>query len=104
MRIVVITRPKFPVPPDQLPPLMQAFAAWRERYRPMMETFEFFAGGGGGFGVVNAPDEATLNQIMLEYPFTAFSDNEIRPVLDGDKALAQWQAALQALAGKSATG
>ncbi len=98
MRIVVISRPRFPVPPDQLPPLVQGFAAWRERYRSMSESFEFFAGGGGGFGVVNVPDEATLNQIMMEYPLGPFSELEIRPVLDGDKALAQLLAFLQAMA------
>ena len=103
MRIVVISRPRFPIPPDQLPALMQAFAAWRERYRSMSESFEFFAGGGGGFGVVNVPDEATLNQMMIEYPFTVFNDQEIRPVLEGDKALAQWQAALQAMASGAAS-
>ena len=98
MRIVVISRPRFPVPPDQLPALIQGFAAWRERYRSISESFEFFAGGGGGFGVVNVPDEATLNQMMIEYPFGPSSELEIRPVLDGDKALAQWQAAMQAMA------
>jgi hypothetical protein len=65
----------------------------------MLESFEFFAGGGGGFGVAHVPDEATLNQMMIEYPFTVFSDNEVRPVLDGDKGLARWQAAMQAMAG-----
>ena len=103
MRILIITRPKFPVPPEQLPAMIQGFAAWRERYRSITESFEFFAGGGGGFGVANVPDEATLNQIMIEHPFTPFSEQEIRPVLDGDKALAQWQAALQAIAGNPAT-
>ena len=103
MRIVVISRPKFPVPPDQLPALIQAFAAWRERYRSVSESFEFFAGGGGGFGVVNVPDEATFNQIMIEYPLGPFSELEIRPVLDGDKALAQLQAAIQAMAASAAS-
>ena len=64
-----------------------------------MEAFEFFAGGGGGFGVFNVPDEATLNQIFIEYPFSPFSTIEFRPVLDGDTALRQWQAAVQAMTG-----
>ncbi len=97
MRILIISRPRFPVPPDQLPALIQRFVAWREKYRSTLGTFEFFAGGGGGFGIANVPDEATLNQIMIEYPFTVFNEQEIRPVLDGDKALAQWQAAMQAM-------
>ena len=99
MRILVISRPQFPVPPEQLPALFQAFAAWRERYRSVFESFDFFAGGGGGYGVANVADEATFNQMMLEYPFGPLSELEIRLVIDGDKALAQWQAALQAMAG-----
>jgi hypothetical protein len=104
MRILVITRSRFPVPRDQIPALMQAFMDWRERYRSVTESFEFFAGGGGGFGVVNVPDEATLNQIMIEYPFADLNEQEIRPILDGDKGLAQWQATLQAMADKPTTG
>jgi hypothetical protein len=99
MRIFVMSLPKFPTPLEQLPTLMQGFVAWREKYRPVMESFDFFAGGNGGYGVLTVPDEATLNQIMLEYPFGPLSELEIRPVLDGDKALAQWQAALQAMMG-----
>ena len=45
MRIFVMSQPKFPVPPDQVPALIQGFAAWREKYRPVMESFDFFAGG-----------------------------------------------------------
>jgi hypothetical protein len=74
-----------------LPGLLDAFADWRERHRQSMESFEFFAGGGGGFAVANVPDEVTLNRIMVEYPFTPYSHITVRPVLDGDTALAQWR-------------
>jgi hypothetical protein len=99
MRIFVMSLPKFPTPPEQMPALIQGFVAWREKYRPVMESFDFFAGGGGGYGVVNVPDETTLNQLMLEYPLGPLSELDIRPVIDGDKALAQWQAAMQAMMG-----
>ena len=56
-----------------------------------MEVFEFFAGGGGGFGIFNVPDEATLNRIMVEYPLTPYSKVTVRPILDGDTALGQWR-------------
>jgi muconolactone delta-isomerase len=56
-----------------------------------MESFEFFAGGGGGFGIFNGPDEATLNRIMVQYPFFAYSEITVRPILDGDTALEQWR-------------
>jgi muconolactone delta-isomerase len=64
---------------------------WREAHRERMEAFEFFAGGGGGFGIFNVPDEATLNRIMVEYPLTPYSELTVRPILDGDTALGQWR-------------
>jgi hypothetical protein len=99
MRIMVEVRPQFPIPPEQIPALIEGFAAWRERHRAKMEVFEFFAGSAGGMGIVNVADEAELNQLMMEWPFAPFSHVECRPVIQGDAALAQWQAALQAMAG-----
>jgi muconolactone delta-isomerase len=91
MRVFVLVEPKFFIPPEMFPALLEVFAAWREAHRESMEAFEFFAGGGGGFGIFNVPDEATLNRIMVQYPFTPFSDITIRPILDGDTALGQWR-------------
>ncbi|MBI4495032.1 MAG: hypothetical protein HY690_19840 [Chloroflexi bacterium] len=99
MRVLVTATPKFPIPPEQMPALMQGFVRWRERYRSRMEAFYFFAGGNGGGGIVTIPDEAALSQMMLEWPFSMFSDLVIQPIIDGDVALKQWQAALQAMAG-----
>ena len=81
------------------PPLFDGFAAWRARHRDSMESFEFFAGGGGGFGVVNVADEATLNQIMVEHPLLPFSEVEVHPLVDGDTALDQWRQTLQQMMG-----
>ena len=71
--------------------MLEAFAAWRDANREHIESFEFFAGGGGGFGIFNGPDEAALNQIMVQYPFFPYSEITVRPILDGDTALAQWR-------------
>lgn len=100
MRILVYARPRFPIPPEQLPAVMQGFADWRARHKDRMEVFEFFAGGGGGFGIVNVADEAALNQMMLEWPLLPFSDVEYRPIINGDVALQQWQSALAAMQGR----
>jgi hypothetical protein len=97
MRVLITARPQFPVPPEQIGMLMQGFAAWRERHRSKMEAFYFFAGGGGGGGILNVADEAELNQMMLEWPFFQYSDLTYQPIIDGDVALQQWQAALAAL-------
>jgi hypothetical protein len=60
-----------------------------------MEVFEFFAGAGGGFGIVNLEDEAALNLMFVEYPFSPYSEITLHPIVDGDTALRQWQHALQ---------
>ena len=99
MKVLVTARPKFPIPPDQFGALTQGFVAWRERYRPKMESFYFFAGKGGGCGILDAADEAELSQIMLEWPFAFFSEIDIEPVVDGVVGLKQLQAAVQAMAG-----
>jgi hypothetical protein len=99
MRFLVISKPKFPVPMEQLPMMMQGFAAWRARYRAQSDGFWFFAGDGGGAGVLNVPDEMTLFRIMAEYPFGLTSDVEVRAIVDGDWALAQWQEMLKSAPG-----
>ena len=61
--------------------------ALRATRTPLM----IFASGGGGFGIFNGPDEATLNRIMVQYPFFPYSLITVRPILDGDTALGQWR-------------
>lgn len=90
MRFVVHTRLISAVPPEQLPSIMERFAEWRERYRDHMESFEFYAGGGGGFMVIDVSNEVELNQMMSEYPFMAYLDVDINPIIDGDTGLNQW--------------
>jgi len=99
MRVFVLVEPKFFAPPEVFPTLMDGFAAWRDAHRERMEAFEFFAGGGGGFGIFNVPDEATLNRIMVQYPLTPYSELTVRPILDGDTALGQWREILGEMMG-----
>jgi hypothetical protein len=81
------------------PTLLEAFAAWRDANREHMESFEFFAGGGGGFGIVNVTDAATLNRIMVQFPFTPYSELTSRPILEGDTALGQWREIMSEMMG-----
>lgn len=99
MRVLVLVEPKFFAPPEMFPTLLDGFATWRDAHREHMEAFEFFAGGGGGFGVLNVPDEATLNRIMVQYPLTLYSDITVRPILDGDTALEQWREIMREMMG-----
>ena len=90
MRAFVLVEPKFFTPPEIFPTLLEGFVAWREANRGHMESFEFFAGGGGGFAIFNGPEE-TLNRIMVQYPFFPYTEITVRPILDGDTALGQWR-------------
>ena len=47
----------------------------------------------------DVPEEATLNRIMVQYPFTPFSEVTIRPILDGDTALGQWREIMSEMMG-----
>lgn len=105
MRVLIVSRPSHPAPPEMLLPLMDAFAAWRQRYKPMMESFFFFASGGGGCGVVNAPDEMTLAQMMAEFPWAPFSANTLDLIVDGDEMMGRVRETFQQmLAGQAGGG
>ena len=90
MRFVVHTHLISAVPPEQLPSIMERFAEWREQYRDRIESFEFYAGGSGGFMVVDVPNEVELNQMMSEYPLVAYLKIDVHPIIDGDTGLNQW--------------
>jgi hypothetical protein len=99
MRVFVLVEPRFFAPPEIFPTLIEGFTAWRDTHRESMEVFEFFAGGAGGFGVFNVPDEATLNRIMIRYPFAPYTEITVRPILDGDTALGQWRELMSEMMG-----
>jgi hypothetical protein len=100
MRFVVIDRgPRFQLPLEEFPSTWQRFVDWRERYRGKMESFEFFLGGGGGFGVVDVDSAEELQQMLIEYPFNMYDEVEVRAIADGDASLRQWGEAFQAMAG-----
>lgn len=89
MRTLIIVEPG-PVgpPPEMLPMVLGAFKDWRDRWRPKMEMFEFFAGRGGGWGVFNTANETELAQAMAEFPFAPFSSIQVHPTMNGDEGLA----------------
>ncbi len=103
MRFVVNTRLISAVPPEQLPSIMERFADWREQHRDRTESFEFYAGGGGGFKVIDVPNEVELNQMMSEYPFIPYLEVGIRPIIDGDTGLGQWWQVMRQMLGNNSS-
>lgn len=90
MRACILVEPG-PVgpPPEALPMVLAAFAQWREKWRPKMDEFVFWAGEGGGMGIVDVADATELSQLMMEFPFGPFSVVKTRLIVDGDDALAR---------------
>jgi hypothetical protein len=98
MRVMVMSRPKHRLQPQEMPMLFQGFSAWREKYRHKMEAFEFFLGG-GGFGIVDVDDEAALNQLIVEMPFTPYTEITVEPFVEGDTGFRQFREAMAAMVG-----
>ena len=103
MRFVVNTRLISAVPPEQLPSIMERFAEWREQHRDHTESFEFYAGGGGGFMIIDVPDEVELNSMMSEYPFMPYLEVDVHPIIDGDTGLEQWWQVMRQMLGNNSS-
>ena len=97
MRVLVVATPRFPVPPEQLPAIIDGAIAWVERYQDRFECFGTFPGG-GGFGAVNVSDESELNQMIVEMPFAPFMQHEFRPYTPGTAGMEQFREAVAAMA------
>lgn len=100
MKFLVIGTPKFPAPPELVPGLIDAAEEWQKRNADKLETFGLFPGG-GGVGIANVSDEAELHRMLLEMPFTPFSDYEIKVIVDAATA---WKQAREAFAAMAAGG
>jgi hypothetical protein len=98
MRVAIIYRPKSPAPPELLPQFLEGVSAWVDKYGGRMSTLEFFAGG-GGFGVIDVDDSAEVQRIMAENPFTAYSEVEVRPVVDPGTAIGTLREVFAGMAG-----
>jgi hypothetical protein len=82
MRFLVVATPKMPPPPDMLPAMIDGAEEWYDRHRDKLEAFGTFPGG-GGFGLADVSDAGELHRMILEMPFSPFSDHLIEPVVDG---------------------
>jgi hypothetical protein len=97
MKALVIGLPKFQIPPDQLSSIVEGAIEWQERHQDKLSAFGSFPGG-GGFGIVEVADEAELNQLIIEMPFSWFSDVQVRPFVEGVTGLQQLKQAVDAMA------
>jgi muconolactone delta-isomerase len=97
MRFLVVATPKVPAPPDMIPAMIDGAEQWQQRYDDKLESFGLFPAG-GGFGIVDVSDEAELHRMILEMPFSPFSDHMIKPIVDPATGWRQGREALAAMA------
>jgi hypothetical protein len=98
MRALVIGRPRFQAPPEQLAGMVQGALDWVERHRDSIVIDGAFPAG-GGFAILDVPDVETLNGLILEWPLTPVSDTQVEVFLDGEEGLRGLQQALQRMGG-----
>jgi hypothetical protein len=97
MKFLVIGLPKHPIPPEQLPMVTDGALAWHQRYEQKFGSFGVFPGG-GGFGTVEVADEKELNQLIIEMPFSWFSEITVRPYVEGAAGFEQLKTAVDSMA------
>jgi hypothetical protein len=98
MRALVIGRPRFQAPPEQIAGMVQGALDWVERNRDSIVLNGAFPSG-GGFAILDVPNVETLNGLILEWPLTPVSDTQVEVFLDGEEGLRALQAALQRMGG-----
>jgi hypothetical protein len=81
MRFLVVATPKTTPPPEMIPSMIDRSEEWQQRYTDKFETFGLFPGG-GGFAVADVSDEAELHRMIIEMPFSPFSDHQIMAIVD----------------------
>jgi hypothetical protein len=98
MKFVVISRPKHPIPPEIIIPLIDAFSAYISKYTESghIEDSWAFAGTASGGATLNVDSHEELDAIMDEYPFGPFSDMEIYPVVNLQESLQRAKQVAQA--------
>ena len=89
MKFLVITKSKHPIPPEMTVPIADAMTAWANALTESgkIEAIWAFAGLAGGAGIANVDSLEELDGIMAGFPFGAFSDIEILPLVELNDSL-----------------
>jgi len=77
--------------------MIEGAMAWYARYRDKFVAFGTFPGG-GGFGAVDVDSVETVNQMLLEMPFSPLSHLDVRMYTPDGKGFEQARAAFAQMA------
>lgn len=100
MKFLVSSKPKFPVPPEAAPMLLEAMRGWVKKYTAsrQIEQIWGYAVGGGGGGILNVASSEELNAVMTELPFGPFSETAVYPILPIEVSLDSFEQAMKRMA------
>ena len=82
MKLLVISKSKYPLPTEAISGLMDGAMAWKRKYGGKIEQLNAFAGMQGGMGIIDVDSAEELDTIIAELPMSPFSDIEIYPLTD----------------------
>lgn len=87
MRFLIVSKVKYPIPPESGIPLLEALRGWAKQYTASkkIEQVWGFAGLLAGGGIINANSLEELSAIMMEFPLNMFNDTEIYSLIDMDQ-------------------
>jgi muconolactone delta-isomerase len=84
MRFLIVSKPKFMVPPELGLSLIDAFTAFIDKNKAAgkLEAAWSFTNTQGGGGIINVDSLEELDSLLAEYPYGPFNENEIYPLVD----------------------
>lgn len=93
MKFLVITIGKWPPPPEILPALNESSTQWVAwaKGSGKFEAIYAISGQPGGMGIVNVDSLEELNDLIQGYPMTPFSETQLFPLSDIDRAMTTWR-------------
>lgn len=103
MRFLLVSKSRQPFSPEMAEGLVDAMEAWVKKYTQggKFEKIWTFAEGNGGGALVNVDSHEELNEIMSQYPFALFTDNEVHSIVDlPEVGLSNLRKAIQAMSPK----
>lgn len=106
MKVLIISKGKFPPPPEAFVGLLDAMTAWVKKNTASgkVKTFWATAGTPGGGGIAEVDSFEELDAIMAEFPFGPFSDTQVIPIVDLGEALQRAKQAALAMMPPGAGG
>src|SRR5689334_4803709 len=95
MRFLITSTPKFPVPPQLAPVLLNAMEEWVKRHtasKKIEQTWGFVNGGGGG--ILNVASHEELSAILTDMPFMPFSEMQVNALVPLEVGLNNFKQAM----------